>query len=138
MRIEGWEKILESHIQESASKPFAWGEFDCLTFVSDAVRAMTGIDPMSRKLPDDPETIRGAYQNETEAKALIKDIRGTSANIMDVHFERIAPAFASKGDVALKGEMFGLVGGRGIVFFKSKSMLLTKPVASMDVTWRMS
>jgi hypothetical protein len=136
MRNEGWEHAIDKYIADAASRPFEVGIFDCLIFVCDAIKLIAGIDPMAKKLADDPKTIRGAYRTPEEAKALIAKLRGDVANIMDVHFERIGSSFAQRGDVALHDDTFGLVWGRGQVLFKSPEALITRSISDMSVVWR--
>lgn len=141
MRKQGWESILSQYLEKSTLRRFKWGKFDCLIFVSNAVRLMTGIDPMSKKKRNDPKTIRGLYKTEDEARMLISKFRRSMPNIMDVHFKRINPAFAGKGDVVLmklsEGNTFGVVGNRGIAFFKtSDAGLIQKPFVSAKFAWR--
>jgi len=42
MRLDGWEKRLDSIIQ--ANEPFAWGTNDCCMFAVRCVEAITGVD----------------------------------------------------------------------------------------------
>lgn len=142
MRIEGWEKEIENYIQETMKKEFSWGECDCLIFISDAVKIMTGIDPMSKKYDTDPETIRGAYNTEAQAYYLIKNIRGSIPNIMNVHFETVQIPFAQRGDIVL-GKMddgehcFGLVWNGGAYFKTKQPGILIKPVDKIArISWR--
>lgn len=126
MRIQGWEMRLEQYVQETALKKFSWApenSCDCLRFVSDAAVLVCGKDPMSKILPEDPDTIRGAYSTEKEAVLLIKKLRGSVEAIMDVRFQRVDPNFAQRGDIVLdklnRGMTFGLVWSKGASFFKT-------------------
>ena len=141
MRKEGWEKELDNYLQETMNRHFAWGDMDCLIFVSDACEKLSGIDPMKKKLKSDPETIRGLYDSENGAMELIKKYRKSMRHIMDVHFERIKPSFAQRGDVVMaeleNGLAFGLNVGRGKCFFKMKTEgYLTKPLSECLCAWR--
>ena len=102
MKKQGWEKTLDSYIQEIANREFKWGECDCLLFVSDACQLVCSVDPMRWKLEGDPETIRGAYSTEDEAYAFIKKYRGTTPKIMDIHFPRVKNGFQQRGDIVLQ------------------------------------
>jgi len=126
MRIQGWENRVEKYIQETALKKFSWdpeNSCDCLVFVSDAAMLICEKDPMSKVFEADPDTIRGAYRTEKEAKALIRKYRSSTPKIMDALFTRIDPAFAQRGDIVLqklpRGMTFGLVWSKGISFFKT-------------------
>lgn len=78
---------------------------------------------MSYAADGDPDTIRSAYSSEEEAFALIKEHRGSLPRIMDLHFERVKPAFAQRGDIVLQEvdgqKVFGLVWARGRSYFKT-------------------
>lgn len=131
---------MDKHIQETALREFKWGVCDCLIFACDTARIVSGKDPMSKKLPDDPETIRGQYSSEKEARLLIKEHRKSLMGIMDLHFERVDPAFAQRGDIVLKkldsGLTFGVVWS-GKAFFKTLMKgLHSQPVPSVKIAWR--
>lgn len=140
MRNQGWEKELDLYIRDIAQKDFGWGSCDCLLFVSDASYLLCGIDPMSKKLDGDPETIRGRYKTRNEAARLIRRHRKSMRNIMDIHFRAIKPAFAQRGDIVMadlnEGETFGLaVAGRA--FFKTETLgFITKPLNECRLAWR--
>ena len=122
MRIEGWESRLNELLEKTHGESFEWGVCDCLMFSSDAVVACTGIDPMSKKKKDDPETIRGKYKSEAEARELIKKYRKSIRAIMDLHFDRKELPFCKRGDIVLYKGAFGVCGGRGIAYFKNESI----------------
>ena len=122
MRQEGWETRLNDYFESVHNVPFVWGECDCLIFASDAVKAITGIDPMSKKKKGDPDTIRGLYTTQDEAKELVKKYRKSLRDVMDVHFERKDLNFCKRGDVVLYKNAFGICVGRGIAFFKSEGL----------------
>lgn len=140
VRLQGWEKSLSDYIESIVFKEFKWGECDCLIFASDACKLVCGVDPMLKKFEDDPDTIRGAYETENEAYSLIEKYRKSMPNIMDVHFNRIDNAYASRGDVVLAkletGYTFGVVSGRGVAFFKSEKGLIQEPVSKAKYIWK--
>lgn len=140
MRIEGWEKSLDIYIQETSKKVFEWGKCDCLLFVSDACVITCGVDPMSKKIPTDPKTIRGMYHDKETATELIKKYRKTKQAIMDLHFQRVNVGFAQRGDVVLtklnEGWTFGLVWA-GKAFFKSENEgFIARPLTECKYAWR--
>jgi len=47
MRAQNWPEALAAHIEQRRTMPHQWGSNDCCTFAADAVRAMTGTDPMA-------------------------------------------------------------------------------------------
>jgi hypothetical protein len=132
MRLEGGEKRLSSHIEAHAKIPFVWGLSDCLLFVSDAAVLICGKDPA--------EPARGKYENLGKAAALIKELRGTTENILDVHFKRINQAYAPRGDIVLKhrenGATFGIVYD-GKAIYKTPSVgLVRESLKEVDYAWR--
>jgi hypothetical protein len=138
-RVEGWEKILNKYIEETAHKHFSWGDCDCLIFASDACKIVSGIDPMKKKKSSDPETIRGMYDSRDGAYTLIKKYRRSVPNIMDVHFLRVHPSFAQRGDIVLakiEGPTFGICWG-GKAFFKTQTEgYYTLPLGKCKYAWR--
>ena len=70
MRIQGWELELAEYLTSFDSKPFKWGECDCVTFIADAVVLLCGKDVMGKKFYEDPETARGAYSTKSGAYKL--------------------------------------------------------------------
>lgn len=139
MRIEGWESRLTKYVETQMKKRFKWGKSDCLIFACDWSILCCGIDPMKRKKPADPETIRGAYTTEEEAKALIKQYRKSLPDIMDVHFQRQAPRKAKRGDIMMgktpHGNAFGVNIGRGVVMFKAQKGILTMKARECSRSW---
>lgn len=121
MRIEGWETKLNDYFESVRNVPFEWGACDCLIFASDAVKICTGIDPMSKKKKTDPDTIRGMYKTQDEARELIKKYRKSIRDVMDVHFVRQNVNFAKRGDIVFYNNAFGVCSGRGNAFFKNES-----------------
>jgi hypothetical protein len=139
MRIEGWEKKLNDYIEKTALKTFKWGKCDCLIFASDASKIVCGVDPMSKKKKNDPKTIRGKYKTKEQAYELIKKHRRSFPNIMDVHFDRINPNFAQRGDIVgakIEGLTFGVVWG-GKAFFKMENQgYFILPLNECKYAWR--
>lgn len=142
MRVQGWEALLDTYILGLSEAEFGWGSCDCLLFVSDASQMICNKDPMSKTKPKDPKTIRNKYKTKEEAYKLIKEYRRSLPNIMDVHFERIEPSFAQRGDIVLfKGGIvnntFGLSWNRGQSLVKLEQKgLLQVPTKSAKYAWR--
>lgn len=78
--------------------PFAWGKNDCCSFAADAVVCMTDVDPMAE--------LRGRYDSEAGARALIDEIGGIDV-WLDARLSPVAPRLAGRGDIV----MFEAVGG---------------------------
>lgn len=60
---------IHSYIRECQHRIFQWGTFDCCLFAADAIRIMTGRDPM--------EGCRG-YDSESTAAHLLRERFGTT------------------------------------------------------------
>jgi hypothetical protein len=70
-KIKGWKKYLAANLYLKGMAPFQWGVNDCMTLACDAIKAMTGMDPMANWL-------RGHYSNKHEAIALVRGHFGLS------------------------------------------------------------
>jgi len=137
MRPQGWEKMPDEYLVKTTSTPFEWGVCDCLIFTSDWCKIACGVDPMSKKKKTDPKTFRGKYKTEAEARTLIKSYRKSIREIMDVHFERIHPNFAQRGDIVLHKMSFGISIGRGKAMFKTEELgMVTIDLGDCGVAWR--
>lgn len=137
MRNQGWEKDLDNYIVEQTSKYFKWGQADCLIFASDWCVICCNVDPMKAKKKNDPKTIRGLYSTEEEAKKLIKSLRKSTPDIMDVHFDRVLPNFLQRGDIAFYKMAFGIVIGRGYAMFNNEEKGLIKvKLEDCKIGWR--
>ncbi len=44
-RRPDWPARLRTIIEAARERPFSWGQHDCCLFASDAIEAMTGVDP---------------------------------------------------------------------------------------------
>ena len=140
MRKQGWEARLISYIEKTSNKKFKWGKCDCLIVVCNAAKIVCDVDPMSKAKPGDPDTIRGAYATREEAYALIKKHRRSLPNIMDIHFKRINPYFAQRGDIVMKklenGKTFGLVYGGKALFKLENEGYLVVDISQKMLAWR--
>lgn len=122
MRREDWAERLFALIDARHDTPFAWGLHDCCTFAADAVREMTGVDPIA--------DVRGAWDDEISALRLLTKHGGIEALASARLGERVAPAFAQRGDVVLHtltgrealgvcvGDRFAAVGDVGLEFVR--------------------
>ena len=92
MRIEGWESLLNDHIERAAHIEFAWGVNDCALWCADWGNKATGTDFASHW--------RGLYSSEDELAAILSE-RGFSsaAGIVDAILESTAVPFAQRGDI---------------------------------------
>ena len=74
-RLPDWPERLAAFIEARRHAPFAWGANDCVTFVFDAVHAMTGHDALA--------PLRGRWATEEQARAVLLQqaglVQGVSA-----------------------------------------------------------
>ena len=66
MRRPDWPIRLNEYIVSTRDKKFRYGRHDCTTFISGAVKAMTGVDPMAE--------FRGKYASKESANVALKEI----------------------------------------------------------------
>lgn len=71
VRFADWQMRLDCFLNNSAAKPFAYGETDCCLFVADAVFAMSGVDLAA--------SFRGRYHSRKEALAVAKKRTGKAS-----------------------------------------------------------
>jgi hypothetical protein len=64
-KIKGWRKYLAANLYLKSMKPFEWGVNDCMILACDAIKAMTGMDPIANWL-------RGKYSDKHEAIAVVR------------------------------------------------------------------
>jgi hypothetical protein len=101
-RIPDWPERLAALFDGARTRPFAWGEHDCVTFAADAVLAVTGWDPA--------RTERGAWRNAREALRLMRAIAGSSAPDATAA-RRLGPGREPRR--ARRGDVVAIVDGRG-------------------------
>jgi hypothetical protein len=100
MRVEGWESLLDAHIENA--QPFEWGQNDCALWSADWVNLATGVNFASQW--------RGLYTTEDELAALLAERGFTShAEIPTASgFPSMHPAFAQRGDIVMNA--YGCLG----------------------------
>lgn len=94
-------EALIAFIDSRQGVPHAWGRKanDCVGYSLDAVEAQTGV----RVAPELNWTSQGS------ALRVLRSTYGSIEAAYDAHFERIAPAFARRGDIAgVPDEAFGI------------------------------
>ncbi|QEG30285.1 hypothetical protein GobsT_50890 [Gemmata obscuriglobus] len=103
-RTEGWEQLLNDHIERARDLVFQWGTTDCALWCAEWVTIATG--------EDFAEPWRGRYESEVELNALLvaMDLTGP-ADIADLALPRVAVAFAQRGDVVLWQNGLGICNG---------------------------
>jgi len=93
-RVVGWEGRLCAAVETFRARPFAWGEADCLLFVSSCIEAVTGADPAAQE--------RGTYSDALGAVRVLHGLGFSDAiNAVSAHFAEISKAQAGRGDLAV-------------------------------------
>lgn len=96
---------LPDYIAAHLGKPFRYGRLDCVLFAARWIQARTGHDPLAGLPP---------WHSERTALRVIGRVGGLEA-AMDARFQRIAPAFACDGDIALRQGGLAIFSGAHIV-----------------------
>jgi len=131
-RLENWPSRLAQVIEAASGRPFSWGDADCYCLAGDAVRAVTGEDPMAPH--------RGRYRTRQGALARLKR-HGFSdlAGFWDGQFPRQPSVLAARrGDLAqLPGGAMGVVdltGERVVGISEGGAVCL--PLSSAEIVWK--
>ena len=125
-RLPNWPQLLATHLQAVQATPFEWATHDCCTFAGDAVKAITGTDPM--------QDLRGTYTTALQAARVLQAEGGLPAAVSKrMGFGKL-PALAQRGDVVLfemhshglalgicTGPLFAAPGALGMEFFSMEA-----------------
>lgn len=91
-RLPDWPARLGAVVQQRLRQPLAWGGNDCVSFPSDCVLAMTGVDVLAAlRLPR--STARQAQQ---QWRAV-----GRTLALQRAGLQRVDPRLAQRGDLVL-------------------------------------
>jgi len=127
MRLSNWEQRLSDYITVKRDQPFEYGVNDCAHFVADAVKAMTGEDPV-------PE-LRGQYDSEFGSLRVMTEIgQGSLEATVDAKFPEIGIGHAQRGDIAFFDGSIGVVMGT-FAWFVSDDGLERVPRSMWDKAW---
>ena len=92
-RLSSWEQNLSEYLSSKRHEPFQYGKHDCCTFVSGAVEAITGENPMA--------DIDRDYDTKIGSVRVIKSLGYTSLEqVLDDMFYPCSIGFAQTGDLA--------------------------------------
>lgn len=133
MRLPDWKKRFRHALRESVSKPFVWGETDCVHFTHGIVRAITGTDFMQNH----------RYSSEREAIRLIYSAGGLEklvSSVLSVEPVKPNPKDILPGDVLLGTDEHGNkcvgIAVRATAIFKTKERIMPVPFQLCDLHWR--
>lgn len=91
MRLPDWQSRLALFVEERRAVPFAWGSNDCAMFARDAVKAMTGRDPVGKSL---------LYSTAAGAASILKK-KSFERRLTGMFGEPVPRKLAQRGDVVL-------------------------------------
>jgi hypothetical protein len=107
-RTPDWEARLTAFLDPLRMRPFEWGQHDCCTFASGAVKAMTNVDPMKE--------FRSKYRTAEGSRQALRTIgKGTLIKTLDAKFKRVPPGLAQRGDVVMHKGLLGICLGTHLV-----------------------
>lgn len=123
--LPDWENRLNETIAKWRSRPFRWDR-DCGRWAAACVIAQTGNDPMHE--------LRTQYRTKREAMKLLA--KQPMADRLDGMFERVHPAFAQRGDIALTQEhCCGCVLGATALFYFVDGGMIEIPRSEWQAVW---
>lgn len=126
-RISTWDQSLADYLRSKRHEPFEYGTNDCCTFISGAVEAMTGTDPMAE--------FRGEYNSLATSVRALKEIgQGNLESTMDAKFPIVPIGRAQRGDLAFFDGSVGVVAG-SFAWFASDDGLERIGRAMWDKAW---
>ena len=133
----GPEKRLNQYIRDVRSKPFRWGEHDCLTFTNEAFKAYHGFgyaddwvgQYMNGSEPILPSRMREQFKAETFDEAIERKLKR-----VDCVPPRGALVATKKVERWLIGYALGVCVGMKAAFL-SRSGLMYLPLEEIDRAW---
>lgn len=108
-RLPDWEDRLHAFVEANWSRPFAWGQWDCILMACSAVEAMTGTDPAAE--------YRGRYTDKEGAMLALRELgKGTLIRTMNDVFPRRPVGRARRGDLVMFDGAAGVCMGAPALF----------------------
>ena len=130
MRIEGWENRLEELVQSKRNKPFDWADNNCMGFVAQAQKTITG-------KTDFPEVLDNLKSKNNALKLVLKN--GSLTDWVNKHLEQIPITMARRGDIVdietCEGPAMGLCIGPKAVFLGQNGLEYI-PLTFLIRAWR--
>jgi hypothetical protein len=132
---------LSRFINEAAERPFRWGDWDCLLWLADWVRANRGVDPAG--------DLRGRYSSMLGAARIVREAGGM-VGLVDSRLKTASLARANvgaRGDIAVVnvggegGEHFGnlagaiLLGGSAALLSQAGLVMPRRSDVSIVAAW---
>ena len=130
MRIEGWENRLEELVQSKRNQPFSWADNNCMGFVAQAQKTITGET-------DFPEVLDNLKSKNNALKLVLKN--GSLTDWVNKHLEQIPITMARRGDIVdietCEGPAMGLCIGHKAVFLGQNGLEYI-PLTFLIRAWR--
>ncbi|MBD2842713.1 DUF6950 family protein [Erythrobacter rubeus] len=131
IRLPDWEDRLAQLLAERRFMPHDYGSNDCALFASDAVLAMTGVDPA--------HDFRGRYTTKIGSVRALRSIgNGDLESTFSARFDEKPVSFAQRGDLVFDGEAVGVCLGPRAVFVGAEGEregLVSQGVPVMIKAW---
>jgi hypothetical protein len=132
---------LSRFINEAAERPFRWGDFDCLLWLADWIRANRGVDPAG--------DLRGRYFTMLGAARIVREAGGMVSLVGERVFKAGLPRVnvGARGDIAVVavggvgGEHFGnqagaiLLGGSVVLMSQEGLCMPRRSDVSIVAAW---
>ena len=117
-----WPERLNAYILKAQYDPFIIGGHDCCTFISGAIEAMTGVDPM-------PE-FRGKYDDWRSGLKALKKVDKSITSLEEILEAKFGPAItgvhALKGDIVMYEGSCGIMLGRMGIFIGENGLVYVR------------
>lgn len=93
-RKPDWAAALDTFLQASRQRKFAYGSWDCCLFAAAAIHAMTGCDMAA--------PYRRCYGSRRASVRLVGSVASVAAKVFGAHgLSEVPPAMAQRGDAVL-------------------------------------
>jgi len=138
MRVPDWPERLEAYLADCRTRPFAWGEHDCVRFAAGWIKQATGTDPA-------PQTRGGYHSSDTAMRTLWRcystaDLLAAVTAVLGPPLD--SPRLAFRGDVAAvstpDGPALGVVVGARIACLARPAGLTFPSLARAIAAWRIA
>ena len=114
-RLPDWEQRLSNFLAAHQSRPFAWGEWDCILFACAAAEAITGHDAAA--------DYRGRYSTRRGAARILRCLgQGTLLATVDAQFPAKPVGRAIRGDLVWHAGCVGVCLGSNAVFLTDPAL----------------
>jgi len=132
MRIEGWEQNLNTIIESKRNQPFDWGTNNCVGFVAEVQKGITG-------RTDFPEALEDVGSRLNAYRLVRKRVKNITQGA-DQYFESIPITMAQRGDIVeletCDGPAVGICVGSQAVFIGENGIEYL-PLTALIRAWRM-